>query len=78
VVLTGQDGFSSDQARAFTSTPGSFSFGVCASGGTAPVCSVDPNTVPKAVDVITPAGVSQATELNPSLGPVAIQPAVVP
>jgi len=39
---------------------------------------VDPGTVPKAVDVITPAGVSQATELDPTVGPVAIQPVVVP
>ena len=78
VVLTGQDGFSPDQARSFTPTPGAFSFGVCASGGTAPVCSVDPATVPKAVDVITPAGVSQATELDPTLGPVVIQPVPVP
>jgi hypothetical protein len=78
VVLTGQDGFSSDQARAFTPTPGTFTFGVCAPGGTAPICSVDPATVPKAVDVITPAGVSQATELNPTLGPVVIHPVVVP
>ena len=30
VVLTGQDGFSTDQARSFTPTPGAFSFGVCA------------------------------------------------
>jgi glucoamylase len=78
VVLAGQDGFSSDLARAFTATPGAFSFGVCAAGGTAPVCSVDPSTVPKAMDVITPAGVSQATELDPTLGPVIIQPATVP
>jgi glucoamylase len=78
VVLTGQDGFSPDQARAFTATPGAFTFGVCAPGGTSPVCAADPATVPKAVDVITPAGVSQASELNPTLGPVAIQPVVVP
>jgi glucoamylase len=39
---------------------------------------VDPNSVPKAVDVITPAGVSQATELDPTLGPVVIQPVSVP
>jgi glucoamylase len=78
VVLTGQDGFSPDQARGFTPTPGAFSFGVCASGGTAPVCSADPNTVPKAVDVLTPAGVSQATELDPTVGPVVIQPVAVP
>ncbi len=78
VVLTGQDGFSPDQARAFTATPGTYTFGVCAPGGTAPLCSVDPATVPKAMDVITPPGVSQATELNPTLGPVVIQPVVVP
>ena len=78
VVLAGQDGFSPDQARAFTATPGAYSFGVCATGGTAPICSVDPSTVPKAMDVITPAGVSQATELNPVLGPVVIQPVTVP
>jgi glucoamylase len=74
VVLTGQDGFSSDQARGFSPTAQGFSFGVCAPGGTAPVCAVDPATVPKAVDVLTPAGTSQATELDPTLGPVVIQP----
>jgi glucoamylase len=78
VVLTGQDGFSPDLARAFTATPGAYTFGVCAQGGTAPICSVDPTTVPKAMDVITPPGVSQATELNPTLGPVVIQPVTVP
>ena len=78
VVLTGQDGFSGDQARAFTATPGDFSFGVCAPGGTAKICTVDPGTVPKAVDVITPAGTSQAAELDPTLGAVTIQPVVVP
>jgi glucoamylase len=78
VVLTGQDGFSPDQARAFTATPGAFTFGVCAPGGTEPICSFNPDLVPKAMDVITPAGVSQATELNPTLGPVVIQPVTVP
>jgi glucoamylase len=78
VVLTGQDGFSSDQARAFTTAPGAFSFGVCAPAGTAPVCLADPATVPKAVDVITPAGVAQGAELDPTVGPVAIQPVLVP
>jgi glucoamylase len=78
VVLTGQDGFSGDQARGFAPTPQPFLFGVCAAGGTAPVCSADPGTVPKAVDVITPTGVSQATELDPTLGPVVIQPVLVP
>jgi glucoamylase len=51
---------------------------VCAPKGTAPICSVNPSTVPKAVDVITPSGVSQATELDPTLGPVVIQPVLVP
>jgi glucoamylase len=78
VVLTGQDGFSGDLARAFAATPQDFSFGVCAPGGTANVCSVAPGTVPKAMDVITPAGTSQGTELDPTVGPVAIQPVVVP
>ena len=72
VVVTGQDGFSSDQARAFTATPGADTFGVCAVGGTAPICAVDPTTVPKAVDVLTPTGVSQATELDPTVGPVVL------
>jgi glucoamylase len=78
VVLTGQDGFSPDLARGFAATPQAFLFGVCATGGTAPICSVDPATVPKAVDVITPAGVTQATELDPTLGPVVIQPVTIP
>jgi hypothetical protein len=30
------------------------------------------------MDVITPAGVSQATELDPTLGSVVIQPVTVP
>jgi glucoamylase len=72
-VLTGQDGFSADQARAFTATPQSFSFGVCAAGGMSPICSVDPNTVPKAMDVLTPAGVNQAGELDPTAGPVVLR-----
>ena len=73
VVLTGQDGFSPDQARAFTPTPRDFSFGVCAAGGTAPMCAADPGTVPKAMDVLTPDGVSQATELDPTAGPVTVR-----
>jgi hypothetical protein len=30
------------------------------------------------MDVLTPPGVSQATELNPTLGPVVIQPVTAP
>jgi len=64
VVLTGQDGFSPDQARAFTATPGPFTFGVCAAPSTDPHCTVDPSTVPKAMDILTPPGVSQSDELD--------------
>ena len=56
VVLTGQDGFSGDQARGFQSTPQDFQFGVCAVASADPHCTVNPGTVPKAVDVIPPAG----------------------
>src|SRR5213079_1999611 len=51
VVLTGQDGFSPDQARGFAPTPQPFLFGVCAAASADPHCTVDPNTVPKAGDV---------------------------
>jgi glucoamylase len=78
VVLTGQDGFSPDQARGFAATPQPFLFGVCAPGGTSPICAVDPSTVARAMDVITPAGVSQAVELDPTRGPVVIQGVPVP
>jgi glucoamylase len=78
VALTGQDGFSPDQARTFDATPQPYNFGVCAQGGTSPICSVDPNTVPKVMDTVTPAGVSQATELDPTRGPVVLQGVPVP
>lgn len=42
VTLTGQDGFSSDQARAFTSVPAPFNFGVCAAASVDPLCTFDP------------------------------------
>ncbi|MEA2211635.1 MAG: hypothetical protein QOF83_1583 [Solirubrobacteraceae bacterium] len=73
VTLTGQDGFSSDQARAFTQPAGAYTFGVCAPDKSGPICSVDPSTVPKILDTIPPAGVSQDTELDPTHGPVVIQ-----
>jgi carbohydrate-binding DOMON domain-containing protein len=78
VALTGQDGFSSDQARAFAATPQPFAFGVCTPGGTAPICGVAPSTVPKVMDTIPPAGVDQATEFNPLDGPVKLQGVAVP
>jgi glucoamylase len=40
---------------------------------------VDPGTVPTAMDVLTPAGISQADELDYTLhSPVTIAPVVVP
>jgi glucoamylase len=78
VALTGQDGFSPDQARAFMTNPGAFTFGVCAAGNTAKICSFPANSVPKVMDTITPANVSQSTELDPTLGPVVLQGVSVP
>ena len=78
VALTGQDGFSGDQARGFAPTPQPFQFGVCAPGGTAPICAADPGTMPKVMDTITPSGVSQATELNPLDGPVQLHGVSIP
>lgn len=79
VVLTGQDGFSPDQARAFALTPQPFQFGICATASSDPHCTVDPNTVPKAMDVITPSGVSQSDELDYTLhNPVTLQAVVIP
>jgi hypothetical protein len=50
-----------------------------ASASTDPHCTVDPGTVPKAMDVLTPAGISQADELDYTLhSPVTIAPVVVP
>lgn len=78
VVLHGQDGFSPDQARGFQPVPQDYQFGVCAPGGSAAICAADPGSVPKAMDVLTPDGVSQADELDPLAGPVVLAPVVIP
>lgn len=78
VVLTGQDGFSADQARGFQPTPQDYQFGVCATASSDPHCTFDPTQVPKAVDVITPNAVAQSTELDYTLGPVVIQGVTMP
>ncbi len=79
VVLTGQDGFSGDQARSFAATPQPFNFGVCATVSTDSHCTVDPSTVPKAMDVITPSGVSQSDELDYTIHhPVVLQDVTIP
>jgi glucan 1,4-alpha-glucosidase len=79
VVLTGQDGFSPDQARGFQPTPQEFQFGVCAAPSTDPHCTVDPGTVPKAMDVLTRTGVDQANLLDYTLHqPVTLQAVTIP
>jgi glucoamylase len=82
VVLTGQDGFSSDQGRSFASTAQPFQFGECTADAIAasnPICVSDVNALPKAVDILTPATVSQADELDPTLhSPVKIQGVAIP
>ncbi len=79
VALTGEDGFSPDQARAFTSTPGAFTFGVCATASSDPHCTVDPATVPKVLDLLTPPGILQSNELDYTLhNPVTLQGVFIP
>ncbi|MBI1758246.1 MAG: glucan 1,4-alpha-glucosidase [Actinobacteria bacterium] len=73
VVLHGQDGYSADQARGFAPTAQPYAFGLCAAGGTSPICAIDPATAPKVMDTIPPAGVDQAAELDPTRGPVAVR-----
>ena len=68
VVLTGQDGFSPDQARSFAPTPQPYNFGVCSVAETQaspenPICNVPPSQVPEAMDIITSG--NQDQELNP-------------
>ncbi len=74
VVLTGQDGFSSDQARGFQTTPQDFQFGVCATASSDPHCTVNPSTVPKAMDVIGGTAQLDYTQHQP----VSISSVVVP
>jgi hypothetical protein len=79
VVLTGQDGFSPDQARGFAPTPQDFLFGVCAALSNDPHCTFNPGGVPKALDVITPTGVQQSQELDYTVSsPVTLQGVFIP
>ena len=77
VVLTGQDGFSSDQARGFQTTPQEFQFGVCATASSDPHCTVNPGTVPKAMDVIAPRRAQAASSTTRS-SPVVLEPVTIP
>lgn len=79
VTLTGQDGFSPDQARGFAAVPQSFLFGVCATTPSAdPHCAAEPGSVPKVIDTIPPPGVSQAQELDYLAPPVVLRALVIP
>jgi glucan 1,4-alpha-glucosidase len=79
VVLHGQDGFSDDKARGFAPTPQDFLFGVCATASSDAHCTANPNSVPKAIDVLTPPGTAQADELDYTLhNPVVLQGVTVP
>lgn len=73
VALWGQDGYGSNGARVLTPTPTDYTFGVCATGGTPPICSTDPARDPLVMDTVTPAGVPQSGELDPTRGPVALR-----
>jgi len=65
--------------RDFTATPQAYTFGVCATASSDPHCKVDPNTVPKAMDVLTPAGVNQSDELDYTKHqPVVLQDVTIP
>ena len=79
LTLAGQDGYSPDESRAFTATPGGYSFGECATTSADPHCTVDPAALPKVMDTLTPAGVSQGNELDYTLHhPVVISPITLP
>jgi glucan 1,4-alpha-glucosidase len=79
VTLTGQDGFSSDQARGFAPTPQPFAFGVCATASNDPHCTFNPGLVPKVVDALVPSGVTQSDELDYTLhSPVVLQGVTMP
>lgn len=78
VTLTGQDGFSVDQARGFAPTPQPFLFGECAAPSADPHCTANPTALPKIIDTITPPDVSQSTELDYTLGSVVLSGVTLP
>ena len=48
-------------------------------GSTDPLCTFDPTKVPKAMDVLTPTGVTQSNELDYTLhNPVVISGVAIP
>ncbi len=72
-----------DDARAFTATPGDFTFGVCSAAEAAQnpepaVCQVSPSAEPEGMDTVPPPGVSLSSELDVTAGPAVLQGVVVP
>jgi hypothetical protein len=52
---------------------------VCAAASADPHCTFNSNNVPKAMDVLTPAGVAQSDELDYTLhNPVTLQDVAIP
>ena len=78
VVLTGQDGFSPDNACSFAPTPQEFQFESVRPRAPIPTGTFDPGLVPKAVDVIPTSGVLQSTEFDYTLGPVRLTGVAIP
>jgi len=79
VALTGQGANAASPVRDFTATPQDYTFGVCATASADPHCTFDPTKVPKAMDVLTPAGVSQSDELDYTTHqPVVLQDVTIP
>ena len=80
VALTSQDGFSPDNARTFAATPQPFNPGRCTVDDPSdPHCTFPLDRLPKAMDVLTPAAVDQADELDYTLhDPVTIAPVTIP
>ena len=77
-VLTGQDGFQPDQARAFTATAGAFSFGVCAPAGRVRSAPSIPRPCRRRWTSSLRLASTRDTELDPTHGSVVIQPVTVP
>jgi glucoamylase len=78
VALHGQDGFNTDKGRSFAATAQPYAFGVCRTGASSPICALNPASVPKVIDTITPPGVSQSTELDPTTAPATLHGVPVP
>jgi len=78
VVLHGQDGYGQDGARTFAETPQGYQFGRCATAGDPdPRCAVSLDRLLKAMDVLVPAGATQAEILDPT-HPVVLRGVPIP